>query len=606
MANGNKPTKEMFGRKARTGLEQQAAAITPDLTYQTQAQKKAIADRSEQLQQGIARRAGLEGSGLRTGMSGQNIRLMGTIGAQQLAQEAAVEQRAGQEQRANLQALLGAQSMEDQRVMADRQQALRAQESIQQFGLGQRAQTEAETSGAAQRRLAEGQVTGQILDTLDKDAVLRAYTRDDGSFDWNQARADGIEEDLVTGQFTRQTGTLGGRAQTEAEAAGASQRTLSGRQMTEAEAAGASQRRLGEAQLTGELEGEGGEEDQRTLAGQQQDTAAEAAQAQIELAERQRIDARDIKFEALGVEADQLKETARQFDAELLQRSTEFSSTYGLSAEQFAETKRQYDDGLTLENTKIQAQMEQFNAEQRLRAAELYGGDGLSKPEFLSALGTASGDSGYRRDLDFNKDGFINEEDETQFDQQADETGIIRGRSTIAQREAEFQEARFSTEAELQSEKLGLEAQTIKNAFTSRQAELDQRMAEINSSFTGYLYNRGPDGVVTVMNDEDPPTPLTSVEAKAQENALAIMEDSMTKTVGGLAKEMGLIGPDSRYTNLVDVPDDQMFSLVSLLFASRAPGASGVGYSPPPAQGGGGGGFMETAGQFAKIAGYFI
>ena len=73
-----KTTKQMFGRDARSGLEQQAASITPDLTFQTEAQKKAIQKRSDQLQQGIARRAGLEGSGLSTGMSGQNIRLMGT------------------------------------------------------------------------------------------------------------------------------------------------------------------------------------------------------------------------------------------------------------------------------------------------------------------------------------------------------------------------------------------------------------------------------------------------------------------------------------------------------------------------------------------------
>ena len=625
MANGNQPTKKMFGRKARTGLEQQAAAITPDLTYQTQAQKKAIADRSDQLQQGIARRAGLEGSGLSTGMSGQNIRLMGTIGAQQLAQEAAVEQRAGGEQRANLQALLGAQTAEDQRVLANRQtslqettglgqlglatqaQALRGQESAQQFGLQKRAQTEAETSGAAQRRLSEGQLTGQLSDTLDKDAVLQAYMQPDGGFDWNSAVADGIEQDPVTGEFTRKRGTLSERAQAEAESAGAEQRRLAKRQVSEAEAAGASARRLGEAQLTGELED--GDETRDTLAKQQQDIAAESSQSAMELAERQRVDARDVKFAELGQQGTQLAETARQFDAELLQKSTEFSATYGLTDEQFKESKRQFDAGIDLENSKAQAQMNQFNAEQKLRAAELYGGDGLSKPEFLSALGTKTGDTAFRGDLDFNKDGFIDDEDETIFDSSADETGVIRGRDTLAQREAEFQEARFSTEAELQSEKLGIEAQSIKNAFTANQDALDQRMAEMNTAFTGVLYNRGADGITTVTDDQEPPQPLTSVAQEAAMNALSTMETNMNKTVSDLASEMGLVGEGKKYDKLSDVPDEQLFSLMSMLFAARAPGASGIGYSAPSGGGGGGGGgggFMESMGKVAKIAGFFI
>ena len=621
MANNAKPTKEMFGRKARSGLEEQAAAITPDLTYQTEAQKKAIASRSDQLQQGIARRAGLEGSGLRTGMSGQNIRLMGTIGAQQLAEESAIEQRAGGEQRANLQALLGAQSMEDKRSLSERQfglsettglgqlgiakqaQALKGQESIQQYGLQKRAATEAETAGAAQRKLSEGQLTGQVSETLDKEAVLQAYMQPDGGFDWNRAIDDGIEQDPVTGEFTRKTGTISERAQTEAEAAGAEQRKLSGRQVTEAEKAGESARRLGEAQLTGELEGEEGEATTETLAKQQQDIAAESAQSAMELAERQRVDARDVKFAELGQQGTQLAETARQFDAELLQKSTEFNATYGLTAEQFKESKRQFDAGIDLENSKAQAQMNQFNAEQKLRAAELYGGDGLSKPEFLSALGTKAGDTAFRSDLDFNNDGTINDEDETIFDESAEETGVIRGRSTLAQRELEYQEARFSTEAELQSEKLGIDAQSIKNAFEVNKDKIDQSMAEFNSNFTGYLYERGPDGVVVVTNEAG--EPLSSVEHETKLNALANMETSMTKTVSQLASEMGIIGPNAKYPTLDKVPDDQLYSITSLLFAGRAPGQASIGYSAPPTQQGGGG-FMDSMMKVAQVAGYFI
>ena len=553
------PTKKTFGREARSGLEQQAAAITPDLTYQTQAQKKAIADRSEQLQQGIARRAGLEGSGLSTGMSGQNIRLMGTIGAQQLAQEAAVEQRAGQEQRANLQALLGAQSMEDQRNLAERQQALRAQERVQQFGLGQRAQTEAETAGAAQRRLAEGQVTGQLSDTLDRDAVLAAYRNPDGSLNTRLMNREGIFEDPVTREFTRRTGTLGGRAQTEAETAGAAQR------------------RLGEAQLTGELEDEEGGEAQRTLAGQQQDIAAQQAQGQLELAERQRQDARDLRFQELGLQSADLTERARQFDADLAERSAQFRDSFGLSADQFLESKRQFDDGIAIEDQKLANQMNQFNAEQRLRAAEMFGGEGISKLEFANSFGSNSGDPGYRRDLDFNRDGTIDAQDEATFDSLADD-GVIRGRGTLAQRQQEYQEARFQTEADLQSEALGIDRMKIEETFKAQEEQLNFTMAQFNTAFTGQLFEAGPDGSIMVM-DGPPPDgkPVTSTQEKVARNNLQRLQNAMDDSIVSIATEMGLIGANGK--NIGDLSDEKMFSLVSLMMANRAPASTNVGYS---------------------------
>tara|TARA_R110002110_G_scaffold12349_1_gene58723 strand:+ start:2586 stop:4526 length:1941 start_codon:yes stop_codon:yes gene_type:complete len=608
-----KTTKQMFGRDARSGLEQQAASITPDLTFQTEAQKKAIQKRSDQLQQGIARRAGLEGSGLSTGMSGQNIRLMGTIGAQQLAEESAVEQRAGGEQRANLQSLLGAQSMEDQRALRekqfglqgdqfeegkrqfgvgerertrqfeelqdqfgtgtgertrqfeegkrvfDAQQALRAQESMQQFGLQKEAQTEAEISGAAQRRLSEGQLTGQLSDTLDREAVLQAYMEPDGGFNWDRATMDGIVQDPVTGEFTRRTGTLSQRAQQEAEASGAAQR------------------RLGEAQLTGTLEGEGGEADELTLAGQQQEIAAEQAQGQLELAERQRQDARNLKYEELGLQSADLTERARQFDADLLERSSQFQDSYNMSSDQFLENKRQFDSGIAIEDQKVANQMNQFNAEQRLRAAQLFGGEGVTKLEFANSFGTKTGDTGYRRDLDFNKDNKIDAEDESQFDSLADADGIIRGRGTLEQRETELKQARFETEADLQSEALQIDRDKIKNVFDAQKDSLDFTMAQFNTAFTGQLYEAGPDGSIAVTDIDG--NPITSTAEKVARNNLERLEDAMDETMLSIAIDMGLVGGDSGKNSISDLSDEKVFSLVSLVMANRAPASSSVGYS---------------------------
>ena len=676
-----KTTKQMFGRGARSGLEEQAASITPDLTYQTEAQKKAVQSRSDQLQQGIARRAGLEGSGLRTGMSGQNIRLMGTIGAQQLAEESAIEQRAGGEQRANLQALLGAQSMEDQRTLRERQfglqgeqfeegkrqfgvgerertrqftegkrqfdvgtgertrqfgegqrqfnvgtgegirqfdvgtgertrqfeegrrqfgvgetertrqfdeakrqferqQNLRAQESVQQFGLQKRAATEAETAGAAQRKAvienqkqAMAQLTGVLQgESVDPNEIFTAFGIDSSrgvtSSDWGQIIDAGFRYDEATGKFIRETETL---AKTGQE----SQIDLSGRQVTEAEKAGESARRLSEAQLTGELEDEeGGTTD--TLAKRQQDLADQQAQGQIELAERQRQDARDLRFEELGLQSADLTERARQFDADLAEKSAQFQDSYGLSADQFLESKRQFDSGIAMEDQRVANQMNQFNAEQKLRAAELFGGEGISKLELANSYGTKEGDSAYRRDLDFNQDGKIDNQDEDTFDSLA-EDGVIRGRGTLAQRQQEYQEARFETEADLQSEALQIDRDKIKSVFDAQKNQLDFTMAQFNTAFTGQLFEAGPDGSIMVMDADG--NPLTSTQEKVARNNLERLEDAMDDSLLSIAMDMGLVGGDSGKDSIGDLSDEKMFSLVSLMMANRAPASTAVGYS---------------------------
>ena len=353
--------------------------------------------------------------------------------------------------------------------------------------------------------------------------------------------------------------------------------------MAEVETSGAAQRRLGEAQLTGDLEGEAGEADQRTLAGQQQDIAAEQAQSQIELAERQRQDARDATMQELGLQSYQLSEQARQFDATLLQQSTEFSASWGLSEEQFLETKRQFDDGIVMQDRQLEAQMAQFNAGMRLQAAEMFGGDGISRGELANALNAQRGDPSYRRDLDFNDDGIIDSNDNDIFSDMAGgpEEDVIRGRSTLAQRELEFKDARFETEAAIQGRALGIEESKINQAFTIQKQQIDDAMAQFNSAFSGYLYESDPESGMILLKDANGDL-IESAEHQIAMQNITRVEKAMKTTLQGLATTMGLIKPNESVSK---IDDNKMFSLVSLLMADRAPASTNVSFSgstPPP------------------------
>ena len=565
MAVSANDPKRLFGRKDRTALEKQAGKIIPSLVFDKDEQISAAEGRFQDAFAGVSRAAALEGSGLTTGFSGRNIRAAGTLGAGLAAEKGAIERQAGTEQRANLQALIGAQAMENQRDIAQQQHDLRSQESTQEHGLRLDAQAESERSGASQRRLAEGQLTGRISDVLDRDAVLKEYSLGDGTLNANKMNAAGIFEDPVTGEFVRRT------------------ETLSERQMAEVETSGAAQRRLGEAQLTGDLEGEAGEADQRTLAGQQQDIAAEQAQSQIELAERQRQDARDATMQELGLQSYQLSEQARQFDATLLQQSTEFSASWGLSEEQFLETKRQFDDGIVMQDRQLEAQMAQFNAGMRLQAAEMFGGDGISRGELANALNAQRGDPSYRRDLDFNDDGIIDSNDNDIFSDMAGgpEEDVIRGRSTLAQRELEFKDARFETEAAIQGRALGIEESKINQAFTIQKQQIDDAMAQFNSAFSGYLYESDPESGMILLKDANGDL-IESAEHQIAMQNITRVEKAMKTTLQGLATTMGLIKPNESVSK---IDDNKMFSLVSLLMADRAPASTNVSFSgstPPP------------------------
>ena len=579
-ANEKNDPLDVFGRKRRSGLEQMAGNLAPKLTFDIDAQNKAAENRFENAFSGVARSAALEGSGLSTGFSGANIRQAGTLGAGLAAEKGQIERQAGAENRANFQTLLGAQGQEDQRTLRDREfkegqtqfdrdQKLRSQTANQQFGLQKRGMTEQETSGEAQRRLSEAQVTGTLQgESVDPSDLIKQLKGDESNpllpENIRLAESAGFRWDAATGKFIRERDTLG------------------------------------KASLTGDLGGQG-VEDERTLQGEAQDVAAIQAQSSIELAERQRIDARDAAFQQLGIANSEVEEKARQFDATLLQQATEFTESFGMSEQQFNEAKRQFDQGTDFQNADLQRQMNQFNATTRLQAAELFGGNGISKAEFSSALNAQQGDAGYRRDLDFNKDGLIDTEDLTLFDSMANKNGVIEGQGTLAQRQADYQEARFESEIGLQSKALGIEEAKIRSAFAQNQQQIDNVMARFNSEFSGMLFNQGPDGLLQI-NDQNG-DPLESDQHKLALQNLNRVEKAMDQSITGLAVSMGLLKRNEPITKL---GDEQAMAVASMLFANRAPASPGVGFSGSSASGAAGPGFLDNMLAIGNTVGKFI
>lgn len=536
----------VFGRRNRSQLERQAGDIAPSLKFDTKEQTAAAEDRFKNAFSGVARSAALEGSGLSTGFSGRNIRSAGTLGAGLAAEKGQIERQAGAENRANFQTLLGAQGQEDQ------------------------------------RRLAESQQTGKLQgESFSQNQLFGALSLDpeEGFSQQNRERIAeaGFKFDEATGQFTRESETLASKAQ-------------------------ATQEELQRGQLTGNLEGKDGAE--RTLAGQQQDVQALQAQNSIELAERQRQDAREIQLQQLGIDASKINEQMRQFDATILQQATEFAEQHGLSEDQFLESKHQFDTGAKLQNAQLQAQMDQFNASIQLQSAELFGSsDGLARAEVEASVGSKAGEAGYRRDLDFDKDGEVSGADLDIFDELSggSETNPqpLAGVSTLAQRQAQFQEARSASEISLQSQALGIEESKLRNAMQQSQAQLDETSRQFNSAFSGYLFEEGPDGQIVVL---DPATdqPVQSAEHQLAMQNLTRVKASMESTVQQLAVNAGLLGPGEPIKSLTD---EQSIALMSMVMADRAPTSPNVSFGGSVPQGGQGGGFMSNLMQLGGTLG---
>jgi len=527
-ANAASPA-SIYGRKNRNPLEGQISALTPKLQYDPEEERKSglarIQGRADQLSAGIARKAGLEGSGLSTGLSGQNIRLMGTIGQQQLAEEEnlnrQISQQGGAENRANLQSLLGAQGQEDQR-----------QQNVAQL--------------TGQLQIGQGMAGADLLPLL---GFNPAEGLTNGAI--GAARNAGFEWDQAEQKFIKQVETLASKGQK------ASIELQKGQQTGN----------LDTTVVAGATGGVAGGE-QRTLGGQQLDIQATQAQAQIELAERQRTDARDIEYQKIGFQSAELAEQARQFDGEIFQRSSEFAANFGLSNEQFLETKAQFDAGIAIQDRELAEQMRQFDAQNRLHSAELFGGTGLSRNEMMYYMGSQSGQPGYRSDFDFNKDGKIDSEDNAIFDQFANEDGVIPGVGTLEQRQQEAVEARTGAEMERFSRQLGIEESKVRQAFEESKDQRDELTRQFNSTFTGRLFRTDPttgDLFITTKDGD----PVSNVDYEIAKNSLDKLENSLAESVPQFLARVGVS------TDKFDDPQQYM-AAASLYLSNLVP--SGVSY----------------------------
>ena len=519
LALGTETEEDIAGRRKTFlgdigGLEErateQALALDFDPSKERAARTGFVDLQTQQARERLGRQFGISPESIQ---SGRALRGFGTLEAQRLGELSGLERelsiRGGQEQRANLGAVQGLMGQRGQQNLAAAQGQLSA--------LGQ---SEAQLNALEQLQIQQQQQA--LAKTLGTGGLA-------------------LEQELGRGGMA-----LGGRAQTEAEIAGAAQRGIAGRGMSEAEMAGAAQ---------------------RVVAGRAMAEAAAAGAAQRGIATRAMSEAEAAGVAQRGIAA---KAMTEEEAAGAAQRGIA-GRAMTLQEET---TSRQLD----------LAQSELFGEGE----TEQVGGDADLEAAYRGAFQSSVGDANYVQGLDIDGDGTITNQDfiagvapDSPLNLGNGQYRVpIPGRKTLAQQQ-------MAIDAGNAAKALNIDETRVTNAASIAFAGLQEQAREFNSSFLGVIQT-DPDFLKLEGTGKDA---WRSPEAKIAARQLDQIDQAMTTKFPEFLEMVGLT--EYEFEEL----DEPSKVQIGTFFASIIFGPSinfGGGASGPRGGGGGGPGLMSS------------
>jgi len=554
LALGTETEEDIAGRRKTFlgdigGLEErateQALALDFDPSKERAARTGFVDLQTQQARERLGRQFGISPESIQ---SGRALRGFGTLEAQRLGELSGLERelsiRAGQEQRANLAAVQGLMGQRGQQNLAAAQGQLSALgqseaqlNALEQLQIQQQQQALAKTLGTGELALRQQLGTGDLA--LRQQLGLGSLA---------------LEQELGRGGLA-----LGGRAQTEAEIAGAAQRGIAGRAQSEAEMAGAAQ---------------------RVVAGRAMAEAAAAGAAQRGIATRAMSEAEAAGAAQRGIAA---KAMTEEEAAGAAQRGIA-GRAMTLQEET---TRRQLD----------LAQSELFGEGE----TEQVGGDADLEAAYRGAFQSSVGDANYVQGLDIDGDGTITFQDFIAGVQAGSPLSLgngqyrvpTPGRKTLGQQQMEI-------DAGNAAKALNIDETRVKNAASIAFAGIEEQVREFNSNFLGVIQT-DPD---FLRMQGTGPDARRSPQAKLAARQLDQIDQAMTTE---FPEFLGMVGLTPYEFDQLDEPSKVQ---IGTFFASIIFGPSisfGGGASGPRGGGGGGSNLLGSIlGMVGEIGGAAI